>query len=485
MKAREDKDKNKLTIRLAEPVVYLKDVDFSGRDRTHNELSPPSMVRGILTLHLSKPTKICSIDVELTAKSSMHYSEGMSRPCSPIVLPCSRLALISITVVVGSRRVEVTEEHQLYSSSTVYFRQEAEEHPSRRAISLGPTSTRSTTIEEGDTYSTDFDIDHEDSEIPHGQRSDSGPSRGRRGASVDLRNFHRDVVSQHTTTRIPSPAYNPSADNTPQGSPASSAANLSENQPTPPPDQGSPSHPRSSSHVRPSSSSAQRDQRSTISGTSNDSIPSPVSQWRASQVLEDFWRALRSDPSVASVRPITPRIDTSALVSPTFSPPLQTPVSETPSRKSEGFDDCTHGRRRSKSRFSLSVISDAIIDSVKSHSPLATRRRDEGTPTRSDVHDGEKSGESSRGRSREKSKGKGRDLSHALTKVGEVFGLEPEEPRDGWKEFKKGAFLTYFVPRRPVPHTTCQELTHTQYLSLFRLTPHRLWGARTVRLSGP
>ena len=76
MKEREEKDKSKLTIRLADPVIYLKDVDFSGRHRTHNELSPPSMVRGILVLHLSKPTKICSIDVELTALSSTRHPQG-------------------------------------------------------------------------------------------------------------------------------------------------------------------------------------------------------------------------------------------------------------------------------------------------------------------------------------------------------------------------------------------------------------------------
>jgi len=76
MKEREEKEKSKLTIRLAEPVIYLKDVDFSGRRRTHNELSPPSIVRGILVLHLSKPTKICSIGIELTAKSSTRYPEG-------------------------------------------------------------------------------------------------------------------------------------------------------------------------------------------------------------------------------------------------------------------------------------------------------------------------------------------------------------------------------------------------------------------------
>lgn len=73
---------------------------------------------------------------------------------------------------------------------------------------------------------------------------------------------------------------------------------------------------------------------------------------------------------------------------------------------------------------------------------------------RTSAHDSEKSGESTRGRSREKDKGKSRDLSYALIKVSEVFGLEPEEggeSRGGWKEFKKGA-LPNVVPRRPVPH---------------------------------
>ena len=76
MKEREEKDKSKLSIRLAEPVIYLKDVDFSGRRYTHNEFSPPSMVRGILVLNLHKPTKICSIGIELTAKSSTRWPEG-------------------------------------------------------------------------------------------------------------------------------------------------------------------------------------------------------------------------------------------------------------------------------------------------------------------------------------------------------------------------------------------------------------------------
>lgn len=356
-------------------------------------------------------------------------------------------------LVIGVGRSEVTEEYQLYSSSTVYFRQEAEGHPSRRAISLGPTTYRTTT-EEDDGSSSDL----EDSETSLPRHHDSVLG-GRRGASVDRHNFHRDVVSHHATTHIPSPAYNPSAENTPQESPASSVANLSATYLTPPPDQGPTTRPRSLSYVQPSPSPAQRDQRPSTSGTINGSIPcSPASQRRASQALEDFRRALISDPTVVSLRPTPPLIDTSVPVSPILSPPSHTPLNETsnrlsPSRRPDESDGSTHTRRRSKSRFSLSAISDAIIDSVRSHSSLTQKRRDEGTSVRSDAHDSGGSGESTRGRSREK--GKGKDLSHALIRVSEVLGLETEdgrESRGGWKEFKKGALPLAVTPGYPVPH---------------------------------
>ena len=78
---------------------------------------------------------------------------------------------------------------------------------------------------------------------------------------------------------------------------------------------------------------------------------------------------------------------------------------------------------------------------MRSRSPLAPKRRAEEGFARGDTHDGERNTETVRGRSREKAK---RELSHALIKVSEVLGLEPEEgreSRDGWKEFKKGASL--------------------------------------------
>lgn len=359
---------------------------------------------------------------------------------------------------VGARSVEVTEVNKLYSSSTVYFRQEAGGHPSRRATSLDPTASRATT--EDDASSSDFDVDHE---VPRPRRRTFNPLTGRRGASVDLHNFHRDIVSHHATAHIPSPAYIPSAEDTPEESPASSAANLSATQPAPPPDQGSPPQLHSLSHVQSNPSPVQRDQGLTISAISDDSIPCrPASRRRTSQVLEDFMRALRSDPNAGSVRPIPPQIDTSTPVTPILSSSLHTPLSETPSGFSpsncqDAFNDGTHCRRRSRSRFSLSAISDAIFDSVKSHSPLTAKRKVEGTSARSDTRDSDKNSETVRGRSREKGKGKSLDLSHALIKVSEVFGLEPEEgrePRDGWKEFKKGALLPIIVPRHLVAHAS-------------------------------
>ena len=362
-----------------------------------------------------------------------------------------------IVIGAGTRRVEVTEEHQLYSSSTVYFRQEAGVHPSRRALSLGPVLSRTTTEE--DDGSSDFDVDREDNEVLHARRT-RDTVRSRR-ASVDLHNFHRDVVSHHATTHIPSPAYIPTTEGTPEESPASSAANLSATQHTLPSDQGSPSRPHSLSHVQSNSFPVQHN-RPTTSGTSDDPDPvvSSVAQMRAIQAPGDFRRALGSDLNATPVRPTPPQIDTSLLASPTLSPPLYTPLDETPSRSSPsrspgGLDDVTHGRRRSKSRFSLSAISDAILDSVRSRSPLAAKKRAEGTPIKSDAHCGEKHGESTRGRSREKGKGKNRDLSYAFIKVSEVLGLEPEEGKDsreGWKEFKKGVLVLNILPGHPVPH---------------------------------
>ena len=68
--------KNALDIRLAESVVFLRAGDATGRQRTMQADASPGMVRGLLVLTLAKPTRITSIEVELTGKTNTAWPEG-------------------------------------------------------------------------------------------------------------------------------------------------------------------------------------------------------------------------------------------------------------------------------------------------------------------------------------------------------------------------------------------------------------------------
>ncbi|CDO78015.1 hypothetical protein BN946_scf184907.g5 [Trametes cinnabarina] len=91
--------KTSLDIRLAESVVFLRAGDATGRQRNLQADAPPGMVRGLLVLNLAKPMRITSIEIELVGKTLTAWPEG-----------------------VGARRVEITEEHEIYSQSYVFFR---------------------------------------------------------------------------------------------------------------------------------------------------------------------------------------------------------------------------------------------------------------------------------------------------------------------------------------------------------------------------
>lgn len=67
------KNLNPLSIRLTESAVFLRS-DGAGRRRGGG--SRPSMLRGLLTLDLSKPTRITSIEMELQAKAVTAWPEG-------------------------------------------------------------------------------------------------------------------------------------------------------------------------------------------------------------------------------------------------------------------------------------------------------------------------------------------------------------------------------------------------------------------------
>ena len=66
---------NALSIRLTEPVVFLRTNDPSGKHGP-DPGDPPAFVRGLLTLHLTKPTRISSIEVELQAVVAATWPEG-------------------------------------------------------------------------------------------------------------------------------------------------------------------------------------------------------------------------------------------------------------------------------------------------------------------------------------------------------------------------------------------------------------------------
>lgn len=73
--------RNSLTIRLAESAVFLQ-ADHSHALRNNGSASSAfsrnGMLRGLLVLHLVKPTKITSIEVELTALTTTSCPEGVA-----------------------------------------------------------------------------------------------------------------------------------------------------------------------------------------------------------------------------------------------------------------------------------------------------------------------------------------------------------------------------------------------------------------------
>ncbi|KAF8967977.1 hypothetical protein BDZ97DRAFT_1755710 [Flammula alnicola] len=104
---------NALNIRLTESAVFLPtDSAPPRRDATLPDVRNATL-RGLLILDLVKPTKITSIEVELTAMTSTAWPEG-----------------------IGARRIDITEDHRVFHASTVYFN--GSKTPSRRTASIGP-----------------------------------------------------------------------------------------------------------------------------------------------------------------------------------------------------------------------------------------------------------------------------------------------------------------------------------------------------------
>jgi hypothetical protein len=122
--------RHSLAISLIDPIVFLRGADFS---RGRHENAPPSILRGLLTLSLTKPTRISSIEVELIGQSLTTWSEGLSASNH------ARLKRATDIIIEGSsvRPVEMREENKLFSATQTFF-QAPRSTMSRRASSVEP-----------------------------------------------------------------------------------------------------------------------------------------------------------------------------------------------------------------------------------------------------------------------------------------------------------------------------------------------------------
>ncbi|KAJ7072695.1 hypothetical protein C8F01DRAFT_972326 [Mycena amicta] len=182
--------KNTLTIRLTEAAIFLKTSENNARRRnpTDDAGCRPSMLRGLLTLSIAKPTKITSIDLELQAKATTSWPEG-----------------------IGARRVDVQEEHKVLQQSVVFFR-------------AGPTTRRNASVGPGvNPWEEDSPATPETPqfELPRS-------ARAARRVSADSSYFHDRGSYDHAP---PIPPYTPTPSSSSHTSPAQSSGHLGSDHP--------------------------------------------------------------------------------------------------------------------------------------------------------------------------------------------------------------------------------------------------------------
>ena len=130
-------------------------------------------------------------------------------PCAPVSV------LRSCISGIGARRVEISEDHKIYSQSCVYFKAGSTPTSShRRTLSVGPGLHLDHELDHELEHEYDDESDHS-SELEHSEeRRGRHPARGERGRppvrrlSVDQTHYHTDIVSQHNE-QLPTPPYSP------------------------------------------------------------------------------------------------------------------------------------------------------------------------------------------------------------------------------------------------------------------------------------
>ncbi|KAJ7018359.1 hypothetical protein C8F04DRAFT_167052 [Mycena alexandri] len=375
--------KNTLTIRLTEAAVFLRTDDNRARRRQAHDASDPQpgMLRGLLTLTIVKPIKITSIDLELQARSSTSWPEG-----------------------IGARRIDIQEDHKLFSESIVFFR-------------AGPAPRRNASVGPGIDPAQDDDFLY-DSSQPATPRHDElqlpMSARAARGVSADSSYFH-NLVSDEPAPPIP--PYTPL-----------------------------PSTPTSSSHTSPSGphltrlgehpAHALEDFRNALRAglSSSHSISGDRSPNRIPSSASSFYErdeSLSRRPSMD-----LPEVDESQ--------PDALSGSSSPSRAD------ARGRR---ARFSLTSVSSILRDVVHSGSPRVSKERSDSTARDS----------TGRGRTREKTAvreaaSKERSILDKLTGSKEDVKDKEKEKSDSWKEFKKGTYtfpISFAIPPNSPPSMEC------------------------------
>ncbi|KAI0696679.1 hypothetical protein C8T65DRAFT_663417 [Cerioporus squamosus] len=414
--------KNALDIRLAESVVFLRAGDATGRQRTMQADASPGMVRGLLVLNLAKPTRITSIEVELVGRTVTAWPEG-----------------------VGARRIEITEEHDIYSQSYVFFR--AGHSPGsgfRRNLSVGPGLA----LEHEDEDHSERSSYMQHDESRDGSRGRSPPPRDtasarrphRRHMSVDQTHYQRSFVSHHDNGYHPpvaSPPYTPtySQEDTVHVSPTTTILHRSQ---LPLYDE---SPARSLEDLRRALEAEQyytglarspsRQGRSSSGMWSPREVPVPDSR----RVSFDDDREFQVGSSTSHVQHAGPSHSLGR-------------DGRTPSRQRDGEGEDTVRGRRGKFSFA-SAFFEAMKDRVRSRSPMVERGGDVTPP---------------RGRTRDRAFFESGDTTgiplkerSALGRVAEAVGFEVEDGQehgDGWKEFRKGVYtypISFTIPANSPP----------------------------------
>ncbi|KAF5355180.1 hypothetical protein D9756_005473 [Leucocoprinus leucothites] len=424
------KSKNSLTIRLTESAVFLRS-DGSIHSNVHAE-DRSSVLRGLLILNLAKPTKISGIEIELIGKTETSWPEG-----------------------IGARRVEVAEEHRFFRASTTFF--EASKAHSRRAISVGPG-----------IVARDYGLHQDDWEEQHhspvlrsrtsthqggitSNRSSNEElplerSRQLRHLSVDASHYHPHHISHHEDHLPHVPPYSA------QPYPLSPATSSSGDTPSALSSSHSLSQDPSPAHSLEEFRAALNRERHTLTSPTR-ATSSSTDNYSPSQ--RDF--SISRQPSMDGV----PEDDV----------PEDSMLSYTSANISPPPSDHDRGRRN---RFSFANVSYALMDVVRSTSPMLARSRERSRDSRGSVARGrtmdkkpnvEAAGPlASQGSGAEGSttKTRGSKEHHLLDKFGNMLHFDEHKAhkdagRD-WKEFKKGVYtypISFQIPTDYPPTMIC------------------------------